>query len=109
MPARRSRGSRATGSAEEACGRNLSRRWNEIASALRGCSPEGTAVFAAGDRVVVTNGVFAGLAGILIAPADRDEPTYRVRIKLWDEEVTVELPAGWLRGSGVNPPGPAPR
>lgn len=66
-------------------------------------------MFAEGERVVVTNGVFAGLAGVAVTPADADEPTHHVRIKLWDEEVTVELPAGWLRRTDLSPPGPVPR
>lgn len=51
-------------------------------------------MFKLGDRVVVTGGVFLGAEGTVVSEG---RGFHLVRLRVWDDqEVLVELPAGWL-------------
>jgi hypothetical protein len=63
-------------------------------------------VFLTGDRVVVSAGAFAGLAGVVVglagfvAAEGSSELTCRVRLRLWREHLTVDLPCDRVRVTG---------
>lgn len=64
----------------------------------------GDDVFHSRDRVVVTGGAFAGLAGVVVTEVVVGGPgwvrrTCRVRLRLWRAELTVELPTEWVRAA----------